>query len=94
VRPGARGKARLTKRAQTGVMAWLLMLLLPVFAVPLLRTVLFPVRRGPAVPWGAIGIAALLFAALWFGVGQNRAPDSGSTYADADATMRALIEKR
>ena len=54
------GKAGLTIRAQTGPMAWLLLLLVPIFGLPVLRMVLLPVRRGPSVPWPAIGIGLAL----------------------------------
>ena len=86
------GKARLTSAAHNGPMAWLLLLLVPIFGLPMLRMVFAPVRRGPSVPWGAIGISLALFALLWFGVGQSQTHDSTPTYAEADSALRALIE--
>jgi hypothetical protein len=86
------GKAGLTILAQTGPMMWLLVLLVPIFGLPVLRMVLLPVRRGPAVPWPAIGIGLALLAALWMGIGQPPHADPGATYAEADSAMRALIE--
>ncbi|HWA18463.1 MAG TPA: hypothetical protein VG757_05655 [Devosia sp.] len=86
------GKAGLTIGAHAGAMAWLLLLLIPIFGLPVLRLVLLPARRGPSVPWPAIGIGAALLFALWMGVGQPPRSDPGTTYADADSAMRALIE--
>ena len=73
-------------------MAWLLLLLVPIFGLPVLRMVLMPVRRGPSVPWPAIGIGAALLFALWMGFGQAPQTPTTPTYAEADSAMRALIE--
>jgi hypothetical protein len=86
------GKAGLTIRAHTDLMVWLLLLLVPIFGLPVLRMVFLPVRRGPLVPWPAIGIGAALLFALWMGVGQPPHSDPGATYSQADSAMRALIE--
>ena len=86
------GKAGLRIVAHTARMAWLLLLLVPIFGLPVLRMVLLPVRRGPSVPWPAIGIGAALLFALWMGVGQPPHSDPSATYAEADSAMRALIE--
>ncbi|MEO6636215.1 MAG: hypothetical protein ABIN41_11485 [Devosia sp.] len=71
-------------------MAWLLLLLIPVFGLPVLRLVLVPAPRRAGLPWPLIAIGLLVLGGLWFGLGQPR--DRAPSYAEADSAMRALIE--
>ncbi|MEQ1902074.1 MAG: hypothetical protein ABL866_15240 [Devosia sp.] len=76
-------------------MAWMLLalVLFPFVGLPLLRLVLAPRRTAPAIPWLPVGVALALLVALWsgFGTGGTR-PNPTPSYADADSTLRGLIE--